>query len=82
MQCLEKDPEKRPQSAYEVILELSKCQSDGKWSIQDASQWWDQQMRGQPTQGQATQIQSGVQGKTSTSSVADATLIVNLSQDE
>jgi serine/threonine protein kinase len=82
MQCLEKDPEKRPQSAYEVILELSKCQSDGKWSIQDASQWWDQQMPGQPTQGQATQIQSGVQGKTSTSSVADATLIVNLSQDE
>ncbi len=82
MQCLEKDPEKRPQSAYEVILELSKCQSDGKWSIQDASQWWDQQMPGQPTQGQATQIQSGVQGKTSSSSVADATLIVNLSQDE
>ncbi|QDT80807.1 Serine/threonine-protein kinase PknB [Gimesia maris] len=82
MQCLEKDPEKRPQSAYEVILELSKCQSDGKWSIQDASQWWDQQMPGQPTQGQATQIQSGLQGKTSTSSVADATLIVNLSQDE
>ncbi|EDL61877.1 serine/threonine protein kinase [Gimesia maris] len=82
MQCLEKDPEKRPQTAHDVILELSKCQSDGKWSIFDASQWWDERMPGQTTQGQATQIQSGVQGKTSSSSVADATLIVNLSQDE
>ncbi|WP_417382155.1 serine/threonine protein kinase [Gimesia sp.] len=77
MQCLEKDPEKRPQTAGEVLLDLSTCQYDGKWSILDASQWWAQQM-----QGQATQFQSGIQGKTSSSSVAEATLIVNLSQDQ
>ena len=77
MQCLAKDPAQRPQTAGEVILELSKCQSDGKWTIPDARQWWEQKL-----QGQATQIQSGIQSKTSSSSVADATLIVNLSQDE
>ncbi|WP_417392845.1 serine/threonine protein kinase [Gimesia sp.] len=77
MQCLAKDPAQRPQTAGEVILELSKCDSDGQWSILDARQWWEQK-----SQGQATLIQSGIQAKTSTSSVADATLIVNLSQDE
>ncbi len=82
MQCLAKDPAQRPQTAGEVILELSKCDSDGQWSILDASQWWEQKMPGQASQGQATQIQSGIQAKTSSSSVADATLIMNLSQDE
>ncbi len=77
MQCLEKDPNKRPQTAQDVILELSKCQNDGKWSIQDASQWWEEQM-----QGQASKIQPDTQSRSSSSSVADATLIVNLSQDQ
>ncbi|MCA9006192.1 MAG: serine/threonine protein kinase, partial [Planctomycetaceae bacterium] len=77
MQCLEKDPKKRPQTAHDVILELSKCQNDGKWSIQDASQWWEEQM-----QGQASKIQPDTQSRSSSNSVADATLIVNLSQDQ
>tara|TARA_R110002095_G_scaffold141024_1_gene122396 strand:+ start:521 stop:2626 length:2106 start_codon:yes stop_codon:yes gene_type:complete len=77
MQCLEKDPAKRPQTAAEIVQTLSACQLDGKWTIQDASEWWKQKM-----QLEVTSIQSASQFKPALSSKADATLIVNLSQEE
>tara|TARA_R110002111_G_scaffold247140_2_gene310047 strand:+ start:46244 stop:48349 length:2106 start_codon:yes stop_codon:yes gene_type:complete len=77
MQCLEKDPAKRPQSAAEIVQALSVCQLDGKWTIQDASEWWRQKMK-----IGMTIIQSASDLKPSRSSKADATLIVNLSQEE
>jgi len=77
MQCLEKDPAKRPQTAAEIIQALSACQLDGKWTIQDASEWWKHKM-----QLEVTSIQSASQFKPALSSKADATLIVNLSQEE
>ncbi|WP_299464506.1 serine/threonine protein kinase [uncultured Gimesia sp.] len=77
MQCLEKDPAKRPQTAAEILQALSVCQLDGKWTIQDASEWWKHKM-----QLEVTSIQSASQFKPALSSKVDATLIVNLSQEE
>ncbi|WP_145219663.1 serine/threonine protein kinase [Gimesia alba] len=79
MKCLEKDPAKRPQTAAELVQSLSECQSDGKWTIQDASDWWRQKMEQKLN---ATLIQSASAVQATTSSSADATLIVNLSKEE
>ena len=76
MQCLEKDPAKRPQSASELIQKLSECESDGKWTMQDASEWWKQKM-----QLGATLIQSTPEIEASTSPTPEATMIVNQSID-
>lgn len=77
MQCLEKDPAKRPQSAAELVLKLSECEYDQKWTIQDASEWWKQNM----VSG-ATLIQSAPEIEASPNPSPDATLIVNQSIDD
>lgn len=79
MKCLEKDPANRPQTAAELVYSLSECQSDGKWTIQDASDWWKQKMEQKLN---ATLIQSTSTIKATSVSTADATLIVNLSKEE
>lgn len=79
MKCLEKDPAKRPQAAAELVQALSECESDGKWTIQDASDWWSQKLE---SKMDATLIESIPAVKTTASSTADATLIVNLSKEE
>ena len=40
MSCLEKDPNKRPQSARDLFEMASACCSDG-WSNRDAKAWWE-----------------------------------------
>ena len=45
MQCLEKDPEKRPANAHELLQSLAQCQSAGQWSHQSAADWWQGQNR-------------------------------------
>lgn len=40
MNCLQKDPEQRPQSAKELLYTLRQCHADGSWSDEDAAQWW------------------------------------------
>ncbi|MCH9652812.1 MAG: serine/threonine protein kinase [Planctomycetes bacterium] len=77
MQCLEKDPARRPESAGELVQQLSECQLDEKWTIQDAREWWKQNM----VLG-ATLIQSSPEIEPATRSTPDATLIVNLSKEE
>lgn len=77
MRCLEKDPAKRPQSAAEIVQGLSQCQLDGKWTIQDASDWWEQKM-----EGRATLIQSVPDFEAPHNSNPDATLIVKLSEEK
>ncbi|MBI1248018.1 protein kinase [bacterium] len=42
MQCLEKDPKLRPESAKELGQQLAKCPLEQKWTEQDAEIWWRQ----------------------------------------
>lgn len=41
MRCLEKEPDKRPRSAVELLKMLEDCQDAGKWGQQEAKDWWD-----------------------------------------
>ena len=40
MQCLEKDPEKRPQDAMQLRRMLEACQSCNAWSNVKGAEWW------------------------------------------
>lgn len=40
--CLEKSPEKRPESAAALGAELARCESRGRWSNDQAAAWWAQ----------------------------------------
>jgi eukaryotic-like serine/threonine-protein kinase len=41
MQCLAKEPERRPQSALVPEEALANCESAGNWRTKDAADWWD-----------------------------------------
>jgi serine/threonine protein kinase len=56
LQCLEKSPAARPQSAAEMALALARCVSVQPWTEADAESWWQQY---QPTMA-ATGTQPGV----------------------
>lgn len=40
LQCLEKDPDKRPADAESLLDRLNACADAGRWSQQDARGWW------------------------------------------
>jgi len=40
LECLEKDPARRPQSATEAAARLERCGLDGTWTRRDARGWW------------------------------------------
>jgi serine/threonine protein kinase len=40
LSCLEKEPEKRPQSALELSRQLVACQVAEPWTQKRAEQWW------------------------------------------
>lgn len=42
MQCLEKDPERRPASAAALDAALQQCRAAGDWSSAKAEAWWKQ----------------------------------------
>ena len=41
LQCLEKDPNKRPNGAEELSAELQEIPLDHRWSREDARRWWE-----------------------------------------
>jgi serine/threonine-protein kinase len=41
MQCLEKDPAKRPASALQLDAELSRVPCDRSWTNERAQKWWE-----------------------------------------
>lgn len=40
MRCLEKDPDKRPQSACGLLEELNNCQAKYEWGYEKGAEWW------------------------------------------
>jgi serine/threonine-protein kinase len=40
MSCLEKEPERRPQTAAELAERVEACSSAGDWSAREARAWW------------------------------------------
>jgi DNA-binding response OmpR family regulator len=40
LKCLKKEPANRPQTAQELLDDLSKCQAAGAWTQDTAAQWW------------------------------------------
>ncbi len=40
LSCLEKDPDLRPQSARALLGRLAACEDAGRWSEQEAAEWW------------------------------------------
>jgi serine/threonine-protein kinase len=40
LDCLEKDPDRRPQSAEELEAKLIACRAYGSWTTADARRWW------------------------------------------
>ena len=47
MACLEKSRAKRPQTARDLALLLSRCSESASWSIEEADAWWGRHERGQ-----------------------------------
>jgi serine/threonine-protein kinase len=41
LQCLEKDPERRPQTAGELAERLAACPLEAAWTPERAHRWWD-----------------------------------------
>ncbi|QDU04772.1 Serine/threonine-protein kinase PknB [Gimesia chilikensis] len=77
MQCLEKDPDQRPQSASELVLSLTRCEEDGQWSLLDASEWWRVHM-----ESRAALEKTATDVPRTRGASADATLIVNLAEED
>ena len=40
LQCLDKDPGRRPASAGELVELMSQCRDNGLWTREDARAWW------------------------------------------
>lgn len=40
LRCLEKEPDRRPQSADALAAELRSCDGVGAWTVDDAERWW------------------------------------------
>jgi eukaryotic-like serine/threonine-protein kinase len=46
--CLEKSRAKRPQTARDLSMQISRCPEALEWSVEDADAWWGRHDRGQP----------------------------------
>lgn len=45
MSCLEKSRAKRPQTARDLGLQVSRCKAAGTWTIEDGDRWWGRHER-------------------------------------
>jgi serine/threonine protein kinase len=42
LDCLEKDPARRPAGAHEMCRRLQACAAFGAWTTEDARRWWEE----------------------------------------
>ena len=54
MSCLEKSRAKRPQTARDVALSISKCEVAGTWTVEDGDRWWGRHDRTTSASGEET----------------------------
>lgn len=40
LRCLEKNPEDRFQSTYDIVAAIEDCREYGRWTREDARLWW------------------------------------------
>ncbi len=50
LRCLEKDPDRRPQTADELSALLAECETPGEWSTDKARDWWNKVRPPSPSQ--------------------------------
>jgi hypothetical protein len=55
LDCLEKDPARRPAGAHEVRRRLEACAAFGGWTTEDARSWWAQNGEALATEPQAVE---------------------------
>ena len=60
--CLEKSRAKRPQTARELALLISRCPEATQWSVEDADAWWGRHDRGQGVTGIGEIAEAASQG--------------------
>jgi hypothetical protein len=53
LECLEKDPSRRPAGAYELQRRLEGCADFGAWTSDEARAWWEENREGLATTPQA-----------------------------
>ncbi|WP_461505471.1 protein kinase domain-containing protein [Rhodopirellula baltica] len=71
MGCLEKSRAKRPQTARDLGILISKCAAASDWTIEEADRWWGRHERGSENRDSTT----STAGSSSTESAAmDATM--------
>ncbi len=51
LQCLEKDPDRRPGSGAELEEALAECRVDGAWTPRQAREWWAEYARSRALHG-------------------------------
>ncbi len=54
MSCLDKSRAKRPQTARDLALLISKCAAAGRWTIEDGDRWWGRHERGSQSQTESS----------------------------
>ncbi len=59
LQCLEKDPARRPQDARQLIELLAACEGIEPWTHVRAEQWWCTHLPEKPPQGAARPAEAG-----------------------
>ena len=56
MECLEKDPAKRPENAAILLERLRHCENAGRWTSRDAREWWASHYAGVTGTGETTEM--------------------------
>ncbi|WP_146528417.1 serine/threonine protein kinase [Novipirellula artificiosorum] len=82
MSCLEKSRAKRPQTARDLGLLLSKSPAVGQWTIEDGDRWWGRHERGSQSSKTADSTSQPQKATTSPPGIATLDQTMDLTANE